>query len=295
MDIKFNKLKISDDRLSLDIDIDLVNGLDESYVIKSVTIDDQSTYRGNRDNKPSCKPLFYIKVDSTSYKAILYKEDMLSGESKLSHIATQGDYYGWNSSRKDYATETAEDMPDKICDDRADFDCTPCGNSKTLGTFVNSMLVVYVEYGKENDTPIENKTWNASIDDVSVSNPSDTKDIRLSVVGQSSKFAVFDANGGEHVIHVETIGGGDTPTKVDGYVVGITIDWKGFYDISMSYIKQMLCAGCDDIPYVPFMDYILKSDAIKFAIECGDLNMAIDLWKRTFINGGPQIATCNCK
>ena len=295
MEIKFNKLKINDDRLSLDIDIDLVNGLGESYVIKSVTIDDQSTYRGNRDNKPSGKPLFYIKVDSTSYKAILYKEDMLSGESKLSHIATQGDYYGWNSSRKDYATETAEDMPDKICDDRADFDCTPCGNSKTLGTFVNSMLVVYVEYGKENDTPIENKTWNASIDDVSVSNPSDTKDIRLSVVGQSSKFAVFDANGGEHIIHIEAIGGGDTPTAVDGYVVGITIDWKGFYDISMSYIKQMLCAGCDDIPYVPFMDYILKSDAIKFAIECGDLNMAIDLWKRTFINGGPQIATCNCK
>lgn len=295
MEIKFNKLKINDDRLSLDIDIDLVNGLGESYVIKSVTIDDQSTYRGNRDNKPSGKPLFYIKVDSTSYKAILYKEDMLSGESKLSHIATQGDYYGWNSSRKDYATETAEDMPDKICDDRADFDCTPCGNSKTLGTFVNSMLVVYVEYGKENDTPIENKTWNASIDDVSVSNPSDTKDIRLSVVGQSSKFAVFDANGGEHVIHIETIGGGDTPAAVDGYVVGITIDWKGFYDISMSYIKQMLCAGCDDIPYVPFMDYILKSDAIKFAIECGDLNMAIDLWKRTFINGGQQIATCNCK
>ena len=295
MDIKFNKLKISDDRLSLDIDIDLVNGLGESYVIKSVTIDDQSTYRGNRDNKPSGKPLFYIKVDSTSYKAILYKEDMLSGASKLSHIATQGDYYGWNSSRKDYATETAEDMSDKICDDRADFDCTPCGNSKTLGTFVNSMLVVYVEYGKENDTPIENKTWNASVDDVSVSNPSDTKDIRLSVVGQSSKFAEFDANGGEHVIHIEAIGGGDTPTAVDGYVVGITIDWKGFYDISMSYIKQMLCAGCDDIPYVPFMDYILKSDAIKFAIECGDLNMAIDLWKRTFINGGPQIATCNCK
>lgn len=295
MEIKFNKLKINDDRLSLDIDIDLVNGLGESYVIKSVTIDDQSTYRGNRDNKPSGKPLFYIKVDSTSYKAILYKEDMLSGESKLSHIATQGDYYGWSSSRKDYATETAEDMSDKICDDRADFDCTPCGNSKTLGTFVNSMLVVYVEYGKENDTPIENKTWNASIDDVSVSNPSDTKDIKLSVVGQSSKFAVFDANGGEHVIHVETIGGGDTPAAVDGYVVGITIDWKGFYDISMSYIKQMLCAGCDDIPYVPFMDYILKSDAIKFAIECGDLNMAIDLWKRTFINGGPQIATCNCK
>ena len=295
MEIKFNKLKINDDRLSLDIDIDLVNGLGESYVIKSVTIDDQSTYRGNRDNKPSGKPLFYIKVDSTSYKAILYKEDMLSGESKLSHIATQEDYYGWNSSRKDYATETAEDMPDKICDDRADFDCTPCGNSKTLGTFVNSMLVVYVEYGKENDTPIENKTWNASIDDVSVSNPSDTKDIKLSVVGQSSKFAVFDANGGEHIIHVETIGGGDTPAAVDGYVVGITIDWKGFYDISMSYIKQMLCAGCDDIPYVPFMDYILKSDAIKFAIECGDLNMAIDLWKRTFINGGPQIATCNCK
>ena len=295
MEIKFNKLKINDDRLSLDIDIDLVNGLGESYVIKSVTIDDQSTYRGNRDNKPSGKPLFYIKVDSTSYKAILYKEDMLSGASKLSHIATQGDYYGWNSSRKDYATETAEDMSDKICDDRADFDCTPCGNSKTLGTFVNSMLVVYVEYGKENDTPIENKTWNASIDDVSVSNPSDTKDIKLSVVGQSSKFAVFDANGGEHVIHIETIGGGDTPAAVDGYVVGITIDWKGFYDISMSYIKQMLCAGCDDIPYVPFMDYILKSDAIKFAIECGDLNMAIDLWKRTFINGGPQIATCNCK
>ena len=295
MEIKFNKLKISDDRLSLDIDIDLVNGLGESYVIKSVTIDDQSTYRGNCDNKPSSKPLFYIKVNSTSYKAILYKEDMLSGASKLSHIATQGDYYGWNSSRKDYATETAENMSDKICDDRADFDCTPCGNSKTLGTFVNSMLVVYVEYGKENDTPIENKTWNASIDDVSVSNPSDTKDIRLSVVGQSSKFAVFDANGGEHVIHIEATGGGDIPAAVDGYVVGITIDWKGFYDISMSYIKQMLCAGCDDIPYVPFMDYILKSDAIKFAIECGDLNMAIDLWKRTFINNIPRAARCNCK
>lgn len=295
MEIKFNKLKINDDRLSLDIDIDLVNGLGESYVIKSVTIDDQSTYRGNRDNKPSGKPLFYIKVDSTSYKAILYKEDMLSGASKLSHIATQGDYYGWNSSRKDYATETTKDISDKICDDRADFDCTPCGNSKTLGTFVNSMLVVYVEYGKENDTPIEDKTWHASIDDVSVSNPSDTKDIRLSVVGQSSKFAVFDANGGEHVIHIEATGGGDIPAAVDGYVVGITIDWKGFYDISMSYIKQMLCAGCDDIPYVPFMDYILKNDAIKFAIECGDLNMAIDLWKRTFINNIPRAARCNCK
>ena len=295
MEIKFNKLKISDDRLSLDIDIDLVNGLGESYVIKSVTIDDQSTYRGNRDNKPSGKPLFYVEVGSTSYKATLYKEDMISGVSKLSHIATQGDYYGWNSLRKDYATEITKDASDKICDDRADFDCTPCKNNETLGTFANSMLVVYVEYGKTSGESTGGKTWNASVDDVPVNDPSDISDIRLSVVGQSSKFAVFDANGGEHTIHIEAIGGGDIPSISNGYVVGITIDWKGFYDISMSYVKQMLCAGCDDIPYVSFMDYILKSDAIKFAIECGDLNMAIDLWKRTFINSGAKVATCNCR
>lgn len=295
MEIKFNKLKISDDRLSLDIDVDLVNGSGESYVIKSVTIDDQSTYKGNRDNKPSSKPLFHVEVGSISYKAILYKEDMLSGASRLSHIATQGDYYGWDSSRKDYATELARDTSNKICDDRADFDCTPCGNGKALGTFANSMLVVYVEYGKVSGAPTENKTWNASVDDVLVSNPSDTSDIKLSVVGQSSKFAIFDASGGEHTVYIEAIGGGDIPSISDGYVVGVTIDWKGFCDISMSYIKQMLCAGCDNVPSVPFMDYILKSDAIKFAIECGDLNMAIDLWRRTFINGARKAATCNCK
>ena len=295
MEIKFNKLKISDDRLSLDIDIDLVNSLGESYVIKSVTIDDQSTYRGNRDNKPSGKPLFYVEVGSTSYKATLYKEDMISGVSKLSHIATQENYYGWDSSRKDYAIEITKDTSNKICDDRADFDCTPCGKGKTLGTFANNMLVVYVEYGKISGESTDGRTWNTSVDDVPVSNPSDTSDIRLSVVGQSSKFAIFDANGGEHTIHIEAIGGGNTPSISDGYVVGITIDWKGFYDLSMSYIKQMLCAGCDDIPYVPFMDYILKNDAIKFAIECGDLNMAIDLWKRTFINSGAKVATCNCR
>lgn len=295
MEIKFNKLKISDDRLSLDIDIDLVNSLGESYVIKSVTIDDQSTYRGNRDNKPSGKPLFYVEVGSTSYKATLYKEDMISGVSKLSHIATQENYYGWDSSRKDYAIEITKDTSNKICDDRADFDCTPCGKGKTLGTFANNMLVVYVEYGKISGESTDGRTWNASVDNVPVSNPSDTSDIRLSVVGQSSKFAIFDANGGEHTIHIEAIGGGNTPSISDGYVVGITIDWKGFYDLSMSYVKQMLCAGCDDIPYVPFMDYILKSDAIKFAIECGDLNMAIDLWKRTFINSGAKVATCNCR
>lgn len=295
MEIKFNKLKISDDRLSLDIDIDLVNSLGESYVIKSVTIDDQSTYRGNRDNKPSGKPLFYVEVGSTSYKATLYKEDMISGVSKLSHIATQENYYGWDSSRKDYAIEITKDTSNKICDDRADFDCTPCGKGKTLGTFANNMLVVYVEYGKISGESTDGRTWNASVDNVPVSNPSDTSDIRLSVVGQSSKFAIFDANGGEHTIHIEAIGGGNTPSISDGYVVGITIDWKGFYDLSMSYVKQMLCAGCDDIPYVPFMDYILKSDAIKFSIECGDLNMAIDLWKRTFINSGAKVATCNCR
>lgn len=295
MEIKFNKLKISDDRLSLDIDVDLVNGSGESYVVKSVTIDDQSTYKGNRDNKPSGKPLFYTEVGSTSYKAVLYKEDMLSGVSKLSHIATQGDYYGWDSSRKDYATEVSKDASGKICDDRASFDCTPCGNGRTLGTFANSMLVVYVEYGKVENASTKNKTWNASVDDVSVSNPSDTSDIKLSVVGQSSKFAIFDASGGEHTVHIEVIGGGDIPSISDGYVVGVTIDWKGFYDTSMSHIKQMLCAGCDNVPSVPFMDYILKSDAIKFAIECGDLNMAIDLWKRTFINGSQKAATCNCK
>ena len=295
MEIKFNKLKISDDRLSLDIDIDLVNSLGESCVIKSVTIDDQSTYRGNRDNKPSGKPLFYVEVGSTSYKATLYKEDMISGVSKLSHIATQENYYGWDSSRKDYAIEITKDTSNKICDDRADFDCTPCGKDKALGTFANNMLVVYVEYGKISGESTDGRTWNASVDDVPVSNPSDTSDIRLSVVGQSSKFAIFDANGGEHTIHIEAIGGGNTPSISDGYVVGITIDWKGFYDLSMSYIKQMLCAGCDDITYVPFMDYILKNDAIKFAIECGDLNMAIDLWKRTFINSGAKVATCNCR
>lgn len=295
MEIKFNKLKISDDRLSLDIDIDLVNSLGESYVIKSVTIDDQSTYRGNRDNKPSGKPLFYVEVGSTSYNATLYKEDMISGVSKLSHIATQENYYGWDSSRKDYAIEITKNTSNKICDDRADFDCTPCGKGKALGTFANNMLVVYVEYGKISGESTDGRTWNAFVDDVPVSNPSDTSDIRLSVVGQSSKFAIFDANGGEHTIHIEAVGGGNTPSISDGYVVGITIDWKGFYDLSMSYIKQMLCAGCDDIPYVPFMDYILKNDAIKFAIECGDLNMAIDLWKRTFINSGAKVATCNCR
>lgn len=295
MEIKFNKLKISDDRLSLDIDVDLVNGSGESYVIKSVTIDDQSTYRGNRDNKPSGRPLFYTEVGSISYRATLYKEDMISGVSKLSHIATQENYYGWDSSRKDYAIEITKDTSNKICDDRADFDCTPCGKGKTLGTFANNMLVVYVEYGKISGESTDGRTWNASVDNVPVSNPSDTSDIRLSVVGQSSKFAIFDANGGEHTIHIEAIGGGNTPSISDGYVVGITIDWKGFYDLSMSYVKQMLCAGCDDIPYVPFMDYILKSDAIKFAIECGDLNMAIDLWKRTFINSGAKVATCNCR
>lgn len=295
MEIKFNKLKINDDRLSLDIDVDLVNGSGESYVIKSITIDDQSTYKGNRDNKPSNKPLFHIEIGSNSYKATLYKEDMLSGASKLSHIATQGDYYGWNSSNKDYAIEVTKDTSNKICDDRADFDCTPCKSGMTLGTFANSMLVVYVEYGKTDGTSTSGDTWKASIDDIPVSNPSDTSDIRLSVVGQSSKFAIFDANGGEHTIHIEAIGSGDLPSASEGYVVGVTIDWKGFYDISMSYIKQMLCADCNNVPYVPFMDYILKSDAIKFAIECGDLNMAIDLWKRTFVNSKTRIATCNCK
>lgn len=294
MEIKFNKLKISDDRLSLDIDVDLVNGSGESFVIKSVTIDDQSTYKGNRDNKPSSKPLFYVEVGQTSYSATLYKEDMLSGVTKLSHIATKKDYYGWDSSDKDYAVESNIDTSNKICDDRADFDCTPCNDKSRLGTFANSLLVVYVEYGKTDGTSINGKTWNASVDDIPVSNPSDTSDIRLSIAGQSGKFAIFDANGGEHTIHIEAIGGGSTPSVTDGYVVGVTIDWKGFYDISMSYVKQMLCADCDDIPYVPFMDYILKSDAIKYAIECGDLNMAIDLWKRTFVNGSPKVASCNC-
>lgn len=295
MEIKFNKLKISDDRLSLDINVDLVNGSGESFVIRSVTIDDQSTYKGNRDNKPSSKPLFYVEVGQTSYSATLYKEDMLSGATKLSHIARQTNYYGWDSSNKDYAVESDKVVSGKICDSREDFDCTPCVGSAKLGTFENSMLVVYVEYGKSDSGSVGGNIWNASVDDVPASNPSDVSGIKLSVVGQSGKFAIFDANGGEHTIHIEADNGSPVPSTSDGYVVGITIDWKGFYDLSMSYIKNMLCADCDDVPYIPFMDYILKGDAIKFAIECGDLNMAIDLWKRTFVNSVPKAVSCNCR
>lgn len=294
MEIKFNKLKISDDRLSLDINVDLVNGYGESYVIKSITIDDQTTYKGNRDNRPSSKPLFYTEVGSTSYSANIRKEDILAGMTKLSHIAKQSDYYGWNSSSKDYATAINEDNTGRLCDSRTDIDGTACGRTSSLGTFENSMLIVYVEYGTTDGGSTADNTWNASIDDTAINNPTDTSNIKLSVVGQSSKFAIFDATGGEHTIHIEAIGD-SSPSASAGYVIGVTIDWKGFYDLSMSYIRQMLCADCENTPYIPFLDYILKSDAIKFAIECGDLNMAIDLYERTFINGGVKLATCNCK
>ena len=82
--------------------------------------------------------------------------------------------------------------------------------------------------------------------------------------------------------------------KVSGYVIGITLDWSGYYHSSIGYMKALGSSPCR--PPLEFINHILMGKAIEYSVLCGDYSEAIELWNTLFINGvQPNTGGCGCR
>lgn len=77
-------------------------------------------------------------------------------------------------------------------------------------------------------------------------------------------------------------------------VIGIVLDWEKVYVEAMSYLKMLAtdCGTCKDNQEL--IDFILRWEALKLAIDTCDWDTLHCLWSQLFNHGSVEIADCGC-
>lgn len=79
------------------------------------------------------------------------------------------------------------------------------------------------------------------------------------------------------------------------YHLASVVNWYSIYCMAMGYIKGMNCNGCN--PPMDFIDFILKTKGIDYALQVGNYTQAIKLWNnlstREAINLTGSSCSCN--
>lgn len=197
MKIVFNTLKLSEDRRTLNIDVNLINGPGEDYELKSIHIDDNLTYEGNWNGEPSTRPLFSELIEGTSYKASLTKAELLRERTtqKSLRVKTAGGssldslYYGDPDPSYVGYPEVTYPMDVSECKKFGaelarlrNTDCiTPnrCCSAQYGNTYDNSFLLVYVEYISKTSGAAAMQ-WRAEFTDEYTPNPGNEGEVVLS-------------------------------------------------------------------------------------------------------------------
>lgn len=83
-------------------------------------------------------------------------------------------------------------------------------------------------------------------------------------------------------------------TGVITYYKASLVSWYQVYCMAMSYVKTLNCNGCN--PPMDFIDFILKTKGIDYALHTGNYTQAIKLWN-TLVPGeakNMEKSPCGC-
>lgn len=99
-----------------------------------------------------------------------------------------------------------------------------------------------------------------------------------------------------HVIYVYAACGGfpspDVPCMMDAeWTLGVTLDWRPVYREGMAHITEVVGKSCG-LPRA-FIDYALRLEALRVALECGQYSTANELIK-IFGTGESASAKSGC-
>ena len=76
------------------------------------------------------------------------------------------------------------------------------------------------------------------------------------------------------------------------YHLAALVNWYSIYCMSMGYVKGLSCNGCN--PPMEFIDFILKTKGIEYALQVGNYTQAIKLWNNLFTREAENFPSSPC-
>ena len=83
-------------------------------------------------------------------------------------------------------------------------------------------------------------------------------------------------------------------STIEHMATAVVLDWEKVYVEAMSYLKELAtdCGKCQD--NAEFIDFILRWEALKLAIETCDWETVHCIWARLFGMGSINLEDCGC-
>lgn len=76
------------------------------------------------------------------------------------------------------------------------------------------------------------------------------------------------------------------------YKMASVVNWYSVYCMAMGYVKTLNCNGCN--PPMSFIDFILKTKGIDYALQTGNYQQAITLWNTLGASDPKNLDTGHC-
>ena len=89
----------------------------------------------------------------------------------------------------------------------------------------------------------------------------------------------------------------DTESQVVAYRLAAVVNWYKVYQTAMCFVKHIPCDDCTHP--VKFIDFILKTKGIDYALQTGNYTQAVRLWKSLYTKKSSSLSGedcgCGCK
>lgn len=76
------------------------------------------------------------------------------------------------------------------------------------------------------------------------------------------------------------------------YRLTAVLNWYKVYQTAMCFVKHVPCKNCK--PPVGFVDFILKTKGIDYALQTGNYTQAIRLWKTLYTKKSSSLSSEDC-
>lgn len=88
----------------------------------------------------------------------------------------------------------------------------------------------------------------------------------------------------------------DNTSQIVAYRLAAVLNWYKVYQTAMGFVKGISCKDCK--PPVKFVDFILKTKGIDYALQTGNYTQAIDIWKSLYTKKASNLSdaggACGC-
>ena len=88
------------------------------------------------------------------------------------------------------------------------------------------------------------------------------------------------------------IGCTDEAAQQTVYRLAAVVNWFDVYNKAMSFVKKLGCGDCT--PPFDFVDFILKTKGIEYALQTGNAGQAVKLWKTMVTKPASSVSAGDC-